>query len=126
MDHLLDYVFLCAVFIGISFLLSDQNTMLMYILVLIFTGFMMSSYLSFAATNEFKITYLGFGPTEMRVVFILINTYIIFFGVTFIERYLKYLIPIALIVLVIVVFRTQKYIWNIDMEDKRSRKKNLG
>ena len=124
MDHLLDYAFLCTVFIGYSFLLNEQNTKLVYILLLIGTGFMTSSYLSFAATNEFKITYLGFGPTEMRVVFILINTYIIFFGVTFIENYLKYLIPISLVVLAIVVFRTQKYIWNIDMEDKRSRKKN--
>jgi hypothetical protein len=47
-----------------------------------------------------------------------------YFGVAFIDKYLKYLIPISLIVLVIIVFRTQKYIWNIDMKDKSLKEKN--
>lgn len=121
MDHFLDYVFLCAIFIGYSFLLSEENMRTIFILLTIFIAFMMNSYLSFAATTEFKITFLGFGPTELRILFILFNTYLIFFGVGFIEKNLKYLIPISLIGLVIVVFRTQKYIWNIDMADKRAR-----
>ncbi len=124
MDHFLDYIFLCSVFIGYSFILSDHNTKIIYILLLIFVGFMMNSYLSFAVTNEFKITFLGFGPTEMRILFIVINTYLIYFGVTFIDIYVKYLIPISLVVLAIVVFRTQRYIWNIDMEVKHARSKS--
>ena len=121
MDHLLDYGFLCAIFIGYSFLLSEQAARLLYIFALIAIGFMTSSYLSFAATNEFKITYLGFGPTEMRLVFILLNTVIIFAGIRFIEVSIPYLIPISLIVLALVIFRTQKYVWAIDMHDKQSR-----
>ena len=121
MDHLLDHGFLCAIFIGYSFLVNDQAARLLYILVLIFTGFMVSSYLSFAATNEFKITYLGFGPTEMRIVFILLNIVIIAVGPRFMELALPYLVLAACIVLVIVVFRTQKYIWSIDMQEKQVR-----
>jgi phosphatidylglycerophosphate synthase len=121
MDHLLDYGFLCAIFIGYSFLLNEQAARLLYVFVLIAIGFMTSSYLSFASTNEFKITYLGFGPTEMRLVFILLNVVIIFAGVKFIEVSLPYLIPISLVVLALVIFRTQKYIWAIDMRDKESR-----
>ncbi len=121
MDHFLDYVFLGAVFIGYSFLLEQENIRLLFILLTLFIAFMMNAYLSFAATTEFKITFMGFGPTEGRILFILFNTYLIFFGVEFIENKLKYLIAIALIVLVIVIFRTQKYIWSIDMADKRSR-----
>lgn len=124
MDHFLDFVFLCAVFIGYTFLFSEETTKVIYILLLLFTGFMVNSYLSFAATNEFKITYLGFGPTETRILFILFNTYLIFGGIAFIDRYLKYLIPIALFVLTLIIFRTQKYIWDIDMKDKQSRQKN--
>ncbi len=56
--HFLDYVFLCAVFIGYSFLLQQENLRGLFILLTIFTAFMMNSYLSFAATNEFKITFL--------------------------------------------------------------------
>lgn len=121
MDHLLDYFFLCAILIGYSFLLNERNVPFMYILLLIFTGFMVNSFLSFAATNEFKITYLRFGPTEMRIFFIAVNTYIIYFGITVIENALRYLVVLALVVLIIVVFRTQKYVWNIDMQDKRER-----
>ncbi len=121
MDHFLDFVFLCAVFIGYSFLLQQENIRVMCILLTIFIAFMINSYLSFAATTEFKITFLGFGPTEGRILFILFNTYLIVFGVGVVEKNLKYLIPIALLFLVIVVYRTQKYIWNIDMEEKRKR-----
>jgi phosphatidylglycerophosphate synthase len=118
MDHLLDHVFLCSVFIGWSFLTDDRSARLLYVLALICTAFMGSSYLAFAATNEFKITYLGFGPTEMRIFFILLNTALFFFGPRFLERSLPYLVPLSLIVLGIIVFRTQKYIWQIDRKEK--------
>ena len=121
MDHFLDYIFLCAVFVGYKFIVAESNVEIIYILLLIFTGFMVSPFLSFGITNEFKITYLGFGPTEIRLSFIALNTYLIFFGTSFIEKYIKFLIPLSLIVLIITVFRTQKYIWNIDMTDKRNR-----
>ena len=121
MDHLLDYFFLCAVFIGYSFLVRTEHVLSIYVLVLIFTGFMVSSFLSFAATNEFKITYLGCGPTEMRLIFVILNIAIIVFGIDFFDASIPYLIPISLVVMVIVFFRTQKYIWNIDMRDKQQR-----
>ncbi len=123
MDHFLDYIFLCAILIGYSFLLELRNVPLLYGLLLIFTGFMVNAFLSFAATNEFKITYLRFGPTEMRIFFIGVNTYIIFFGVAVLENALKYLIPVSLVLLVFIVFRTQNYVWSIDMQDKAARKK---
>jgi len=121
MDHFLDYVFLCSVFIGYSFILGKENTIIVYALLLIFTGFMMNSYLSFAATNEFKITFLGCGPTEIRIVFIVMNIGIIFWGVAWLAHALPYLIPIALLGLIVVVSRTQRYIWGVDMRDKQSR-----
>ena len=121
MDHFLDYIFLCTILIGYSFLLDLKSVPLLYVLLLIFTGFMVNAFLSFAATNEFKITYLRFGPTEMRIFFIGINTYIIFYGITTLENALKYLVPIALILLAFIVFRTQKYVWDIDMQDKAGR-----
>jgi hypothetical protein len=122
MDHLLDHGFLCAIFIGYSFLVDDLSARLLYVLVLIFTAFMASSYLAFAATNEFKITYLGFGPTEMRIAFIVLNTALIGFGPRFLEAALPYLIPLAVILLTVIVYRTQKYIWSIDMRAKQARR----
>ena len=121
MDHLLDYGFLCAAFVGYSFLVSPEHVLRIYALLLIFAGFMVSSFLSFAATNEFKITYLGFGPTEMRLALIALNTALIFVGIRVLEASLDYLIPASFAVMIFVIFRTQKYIWAIDMREKQER-----
>ena len=119
MDHFLDFVFMCSVLIGYSFLLDDSGRQIIYMLIPIAGSFMVSSYLAFGATNEFKITYLGTGPTEMRIYFILLNCFIIAFGVGWIEKVLSYILAAAVVLLCVVVYRTQKYIWNMDMADKR-------
>jgi len=119
MDHFLDFVFMCSVLIGYSFLLDGANRQIIYLLIPVSGCFMVSSYLAFGATNEFKITYLGTGPTEMRIYFILLNCLIIAFGVGWIERILVYILIAAIVLLGVVVYRTQKYIWKMDMADKR-------
>ena len=121
MDHFLDYVFLCAILIGYSFLFGESNVRNVFLIMAIAVGFMMNSYISFAATTEFKISFLGFGPTEGRILFILFNTYVIFFGVEWVQRNLVWTIPFLLAGLVAVIYRTQQYIWGVDMADKAAR-----
>jgi archaetidylinositol phosphate synthase len=121
MDHFLDYVFLCAILIGYSFLFGDSNVRNVFLILAISVGFMMNSYISFAATTEFKITFLGFGPTEGRLLFIIFNGCLIFFGVEWARTNLFWAVPVLLIGLVVVVYRTQSYIWKVDMADKAAR-----
>ena len=121
MDHLLDFVFMCCLFVGYSFLIEGTGKQLVYLLIPIAGSFLAGSFLSFAVTNELKITYLATGPTEIRIGFIALNTLLISFGVRWIEKLLPYILGIAILMLCIVVFRTQKYIWRIDMKDKASR-----
>lgn len=121
MDHFLDYVFLCAILIGYSFLFGESNVRNVFLVLAIAVGFMMNSYISFAATTEFKISFLGFGPTEGRILFILFNTYLIFFGIGWVQRNLIWTIPLLLAGLVVVIYRTQRYIWQVDMADKAAR-----
>jgi len=118
MDHLLDFVFMASLLIGYSFLTYGPNRQVVYLLIPVFGSFMVNSYLAFGATNEFKITYLGAGPTEIRIYFIILNCLIIWFGTAWIERILLYVLVISIAVLCIVVYRTQKYIWKIDMTEK--------
>ena len=118
MDHLLDFVFMCSILIGYSFLFEGFNKQLVYLLIPVFGCFMVSSYLSFGATGEFKITYLAAGPTEIRIYFIILNFLIMIFGTGWLAKILIYLLPISLIVLCVVVYRTQKYIWKLDMQAK--------
>jgi len=119
MDHFLDFVFMSSVFIGYSFLVEGLNEKIVYLLIPVLGCFMVSSYLAFGATNEFKITYLWVGPTEVRVWFFILNCLIIKFGTGFIEKSLIYILVLSIVFLCIVVYRTQKYIWNIDMQDRR-------
>lgn len=122
MDHLLDFVFMCAILIGYAMLFEGLSRNICFILIPLFGTFMVSSYLSFAATTEFKITFLGMGPTELRLFIIVLNAFIISFGTGFMEKALPFIPAVTLIALVIVVYRTQKYIWQIDMDDKQRRK----
>lgn len=123
MDHFLDYVFLCSILIGYSFILPDHFKYLLFFILVIFGAFMVNAYLSFAATNKFKISFLGIGPTEIRIIFIVINTLIIF-GKQFMGTSLPYVLLFSFVGLCIVVFRTQKKIWKIDMEIKNKQNKN--
>ncbi|MBN1362062.1 MAG: hypothetical protein JW993_15820 [Sedimentisphaerales bacterium] len=124
MDHFLDFVFMCSALVGYALLLDGTSGTLLLLLIPVFGALMVNSYLSFAATNEFKITFLGMGPTEIRLALILLNTAIIVFGPAFMAGALPYVLPIGLVVVTVVVFRTQKYVWAIDMNDKRRRDEN--
>jgi len=118
MDHFLDYMFLCSILIGYALLLPDQYKYILFFVLALFGAFMVNSFLSFTATNQFKISYLGIGPTEIRLLFIMVNTLIIFFGKTYLAKCLPYLLVLSTFGLFITVYRTQKIIWDIDMKNK--------
>jgi phosphatidylglycerophosphate synthase len=123
MDHFLDFVFMSSIFIGYSFLTEGLSRQIVLLLIPAFGCFMVSSFLAFGATNEFKITFLWAGPTEIRIWFFILNCLIIKFGTGFIERILIYILVLAVIFLCVVVYRTKKYIWNIDMQNKSAGQK---
>ena len=108
-------------FISYSFLFEGLTRYLIGFLVPVFGCFMVSSFLAFGATGEFKITYLRSGPTEIRIWFIILNCVIIKFGTYYIDKFFVLIFIFFFVALFIVIFRTQRYIWNIDMEDKRNR-----
>ena len=86
---------------------------------MILGSYMVNSFLSFAATNEFQISYFRIGPTETRVVFIAINTYIILFGTSHFELLLPMVVGACLLGLVINTYQIQKQLWDMDMKAKK-------
>ncbi|MEN8199813.1 MAG: hypothetical protein ABFR63_07025, partial [Thermodesulfobacteriota bacterium] len=80
-----------------------------------------NSFLSFGATNEFQIYYYGFGPTEMRVIFILINTFIIFFGTSRFNLLLPAVVSLCLSGLIVNTYQIQKKLWLYDMQAKNKK-----
>ena len=81
---------------------------------------MVNSFLSFAATNQFRISYLGIGPTEVRMIFIAINMLIVLFGKTHIAFLLPWILALSFVGLCIVVYRTGKILYALDMQENVS------
>ena len=85
----------------------------------LYATLMVNSFLALSCTNVFQITYLGMGPTEIRAVFIILNTLVIFLGPGLLVRMLPAAVIVFLIATLIVVCTTQRKIWAMDMENKR-------
>ncbi|MFA6094819.1 MAG: CDP-alcohol phosphatidyltransferase family protein [Candidatus Paceibacterota bacterium] len=118
MDHFLDYIFFSALILGYAFIFPADMMYIFILLALIQIGFLINLFLSFAATNAFKISFARFGPTETRIAYILFNTYLIYWGTQLPMRLLPYFVVVCAGVLTIMVYRTQKQLWKIDMESK--------
>ena len=114
MDHFLDYMFLCSMMIGYALLLPPESRVLMFFTMAIFSAYMVNSFLQFAATNEFQIAYMGIGPTEMRIAFILLNAILIFSEGAALKL-MPVILWLATFGLIVTAFRTQKMLWDIDM-----------
>jgi hypothetical protein len=111
---------MASIFIGYAFLFDGTNRLLMFAMAPAYCSLMVSAFLAFGATGQFKITYLRIGPTEMRLLFIILNTSLIIFGTAFLEKTLIYIFIIFIAGACVVIYRTQKYIWNIDMQAKKT------
>ncbi len=118
MDHLLDYVFLCSVIIGYAFILPERSRYQILIMLAIFAGYEVSTFLAFAATDRLKISYLKFGPTEFRLALIVINGLLVQYGTRQMVNGLKYVNIGAAIGLALMIYRMHKVIWALDMEHK--------
>ena len=118
MDHLLDYVFLCSIIIGYSFILPEKSRYQIVIMLAIFAGYEVTTFLSFAATDQLNISFLKLGPTEFRLAVIVINASLTAYGTRKMVNGLKYVNIGAALVLAVIVYRTHKMVWEMDMKVK--------
>ena len=119
MDHLLDYVFLCSILVGYALFLPERATLHVLCLLAVFGGFMVNSFLDLSARGKFRISYLKFGPTEFRLALVVLNALVVYAGTRRVVKVLPFVAAGALAFLCVLVYRTQKKIWRLDMEAKR-------
>jgi phosphatidylglycerophosphate synthase len=119
MDHLLDYVFLCAVLIGYAFILPERTHLGLLLVLAVFAGLMVNSFLMVAALGRFHISHFGFGPTEFRLALLIVNTLVFFYGARLMGKALPYVAAGGLVALCVLVYRTQREVWRRDMEERR-------
>jgi phosphatidylglycerophosphate synthase len=120
MDHFLDYLFQSAIITGYLLIAPEGLTLYFIGMLVLSTGFMVSSFLSFAATNRFEIYFLGIGPTEIRVAIIALNTAIILLGTDWWPVTVPIFFWCLTIGLTAMVWQTQRQLWQQDMRLKRT------
>lgn len=120
MDHLLDYFFLCSVLLGYAFILPERSRLQLLLMLALFAAFDFSTFLAFSATEKLKISYLKFGPTEFRLALIIINALLIKFGTKHMIGGLKWVNAGAVVGLCVLIYSTQKRIWQLDMASREA------
>ena len=121
MDHLLDYFFLCSVILGYAFILPERSRFQLLLMLALFAAFDFSTFLAFSATDKLKISYLKFGPTEFRLALIVVNALLIKFGTKHMIGGLKWVNAGAVVGLCVLIYTTQKRIWQLDMESRQTK-----
>jgi phosphatidylglycerophosphate synthase len=120
MDHLLDFVFLCAVVGAYAFVLPERSHLHLFLVLAVFGGFMVNSFLAFAATGRFHISHGKLGPTEFRAALVFINSLLVFYGTRRMAKALPYVAACGFVALCTLAYRTQRELWRRDMEQKRA------
>jgi len=114
MDHFLDYIFLCSIIIGYSFLLPTSCFFLTLLCLSLMGGFMVHAFMDFSITHHFKISCNQFGVSEMRWTLILFNILLIFFGKGLLSQVFPFVIMAAFIGLCSLVYASQKIYRHMD------------
>jgi len=114
MDHFLDYIFLCAIIIGYSFLLPSSYFILVLLNLVFLAGFMIHSFLDFAITNNFKISCNQFGVSEARFLLILFNIVLVLAGRALLVKVFPYVVLASFLGLSFLVYSSQKVYQHID------------
>lgn len=122
MDHFLDYLFLCSIVVGYALFLPSQFVYVLLGILAIFGAFMASAFLAYGATNGFQIVHAGIGPTEIRFAFIVVNILLATFGTTHLSFLLPHILVLAIVCLAVLVYRTQRKIWEMDVAAKAQAK----
>jgi phosphatidylglycerophosphate synthase len=121
MDHLLDYFFLCSILIGYAFVLPERSRFQLLLMLALFAAFDFSTFLAFSAMDKLKISHLKFGPTEFRLALIIVNALLIKFGTKHMISGLKWVNAGAVVGLCVLIYTTQKKIWQLDMETRQTK-----
>jgi archaetidylinositol phosphate synthase len=117
MDHLLDFLFAGSIVIAYSFLVNAEWLEFLFLILLLVTCATMAvSFLAFAATNRFQIAYYGIGPTEIRIGYIALNTFVFFAGTAIFSWGVPVVVALNVFAFVVMAAQTSRLLWRIDYE----------
>ncbi len=115
-DHFFDFIFMTAIVLGYGLLIGFD--LWLFALYAITSGFMVHTFLLVSTNNAFNMGWLGIGPTEGRLIFIILHLILIWVGIDKVAILLPYLVVTAGVGLLILFFSAQANLWKIDMYNK--------
>lgn len=122
MDHLLDFCFACSVVVAYWFLVPTEKLFLLFLTFIFATAYFVQMVLYANVSKEFKIDTVGIGPTEIRLLFVFVNTVAAFMS----KNIFIYLVQLSLVLSIAIVLlsvcRNQKKLWYMDMQIKTRKK----
>lgn len=121
MDHLLDFFFLCSILIGYWFITPYDYKYIIFLTLCVSGGYFLNTVLEFGATGKFRIATMGIGPTEIRAVFVVINTMLALSDKVYFTSLSLPLFLVSLIMLFVFVLRAQRKLWKMDIEEKEKK-----
>jgi len=122
MDHLLDYVFMACIVFGYSFIIPQRLHVYLFGILALIGTMMIHAYLYTHATGKMPMSLFKFGPTEERILAIILNTIIIFSGTAFLSNVLPVAFFVILIGVALAFFQTQAALYKSDLENQQNQK----
>ncbi|PLX27698.1 hypothetical protein C0583_00460 [Candidatus Parcubacteria bacterium] len=116
-DHFLDFVFMTSIILGYGLVIGFSFWVL--IVYALISAFMVHSFLLVSTLNNFHISFLGIGPTESRLLFIIFHIIIIYKNIFVLNSLIPYLTVVLTIGLIWVSVLAQVNLWRTDMENKK-------
>lgn len=118
-DHILDFGFLCSILLGYWFVTPDQYRYVVFATLILSAAYFVHTMLYFGATGKFEISSFGIGPTEIRLVLVVVNTMLALFDKVIFLNFLRLYFFINAVYLVLNIFLTQKKLWEMDMKKRK-------
>lgn len=123
-DHLLDFVFISAIFAG-YLLIVPSAALLLFAAFALIGAIEVSTFLVVAAAKRFQIAHCGFGPTEGRLLLVGVNALAIFRGVGIIPRVLPWLIGLMAVALIGIAVKEARTLWRMDAVAREAARRKL-
>ena len=118
MDHLLDFLFLQALWLAYVWILPGDALPWLMLLLALSGASMAHTFLAFAASGDFRISRFGVGPTELRLALLALNTAVALLGAGWLAQWLPALCGVAALALIALALPTQRSLWNRDFATK--------
>lgn len=115
-DHFLDYIFIASIILVYYITVPASYQAYVFVTMILIAGFFISTYLEHGATGKFVMSEYGFGPTEGRLAFVILNTIFALTGRIILGKFVSLFLVFLFFSLLFTCYRKQSMLWKKDRQ----------